>query len=84
MSDGEYNSQRSIYPNPTRQFVSIEIPANYSVTLEITNIYAQLIITRMLTNARTEINLTNNPKGTYFFKLYDQDNLVKFEKIILD
>jgi len=82
-SEIEISDEIKIFPNPTKQFVNIQIPENNPIRLEVSNIYSQLLISRMLQNGSTIINLSDYSKGVYFFKLYDKDNLLKFEKIIL-
>ncbi len=73
----------TIFPNPTEQYIWININEKIEITVEIFDVYGQSVYSAKLSNQNSKIDLSGNPKGTYFIKIINQENLLKFEKIIL-
>lgn len=73
-------STLKIYPNPTNDYISIEIPNNNS-TIEIINYNGQLVKRIMAKNQITEINISSFKSGIYLIKISD-DKGVLTKKII--
>lgn len=62
------------YPNPARDYFTLEMPkyssdARYSIY----NMNGQELISGKISNTKTQINLSNFPKGVYFFRVIDQE-----------
>ena len=69
-------SQVSIYPNPTTDYIIIEtseIPANSF--LSIMNFCGLELISRLITNPKTQLDITNLPCGVYFVRLTNERNV---------
>jgi hypothetical protein len=69
----------SIYPNPTSNYITIEAPATGRIS--ITNLNGQQLITRQITEPKTQIDIRNLPSGVYFVRLTD-DRTVEVRKFI--
>lgn len=77
--------QISILPNPTTGLVSIIVPGeNTEVkTIEVIDFLGKVIMKKMSLSNNIELDLSDNPKGIYIFKVYDT-NAVYSKKIILN
>ena len=64
------NNNINIYPNPTTGKFTIENKGD----LTICNLLGKNILSQKLTSAKTEIDLSNHPKGIYFAKIRDRGN----------
>lgn len=61
----------SIYPNPAHGSFTISstLPSGSTATVELLNIYGQLVLTERLTERKQRINLHNIPPGMYLVTL---------------
>lgn len=78
------NNTFSIYPNPTKDIVTIAIPTNFSESylLEVYNLQGQLVRKGEVTNL-TILDMKEITTGTYLFILKNEEGNVVFkEKII--
>jgi hypothetical protein len=75
----------AIYPNPTIDFVVININSNKlkSVKLELYDIVGNLLDNELLTDEKTMLRLNKFKKGIYFIKIKSNDNQI-IKKIILN
>jgi hypothetical protein len=67
------SSQILIYPNPATDKITIKIlgkPAQSG--LSIVNIEGQQLITRQITEPKTQINISTLPSGVYFVRLTNE------------
>jgi len=70
-----------VYPNPTSGLINIENTLNYSI--DVYNVNGQIVRTyKNINNDRQTIDLSNEQKGVYIIKLYN-DQEVRTAKIIL-
>ena len=72
-------SPLSIYPNPTLTTITIETPTKGS--LSINNCSGQQLITRPITESRTQIDISNLPSGVYFVRVTN-DKTVEVRKFV--
>jgi Secretion system C-terminal sorting domain len=72
-------SPLSIYPNPTLTTITIETPTKGS--LSINNCSGQQLITRPITESRTQIDISNLPSGVYFVRVTNE-RTVEVGKIV--
>lgn len=84
-------NQLHIYPNPSTGIVTIEITTEEyeqltgnSVSLEIKNIMGQLIYQSEITNPKSEIDLSEQPKGIYFYQLQSDNTILGAGKIVIE
>lgn len=85
VSDKQHKTNLSIFPNPSNgkfQFDAgdLEISANSSI--EIFNSEGKLVYKSSINNANSEIDLSNNPAGIYFVKVYNGSD-VQSGKVII-
>lgn len=73
----------NIYPNPSNGTFTF-VSAVRLVNLKIYNLLGENIYSEKLNSEKTEINLTNEPKGVYFYQIVDEKNDVKTGKIIIE
>jgi hypothetical protein len=74
----------SVYPNPTTDFLTLKIE-NYeleNLSYWLYSVNGNLIETKKVLSAETQISMTNQISGTYFLKLTEGNKDVKTFKII--
>ena len=66
-----FDSEIKVYPNPTNEFVIIDLENSYKdIAIQITNISGQAVVEQNFANAQNiEINTTELAKGTYLIKI---------------
>ncbi len=75
-----------IYPNPTKGKIQV-ISNRYSVTnIEIYNVLGQRIFRLQNTDYRIPItiDLSNQPKGIYFYRILSENEILHSEKIVIE
>lgn len=78
----EANNTISIFPNPTTS----EITVNSNVELqkiELYDISGQLLLVEKSKENKQTINLNSFSNGVYFLKLYNNERLIKNEKLVI-
>ena len=84
ISEIDYSQFIKIYPNPTRNFITIETEKlNGSQTLEMYNLQGQLITTTTFQNS-FKLDISNQSQGVYFIVIKDDGNkVINREKVIV-
>jgi hypothetical protein len=79
-----FNSVISIYPNPFKDFINIDITdaseSNIYKMRIFNNIGQEIIFTDIIQKSQT-IDLQNLPSGIYFYKLSDSNNNIQSGRI---
>lgn len=71
-----------IYPNPTRDILTIEISVNLNKSeLSILTTNGQQLLTYPITKLKTQLDISNLPGGIYFVRL-SGDQLIRMEKFV--
>lgn len=70
-----------LYPNPSKDKITIESSLTGNRCLSIMNVNSQIVIGRRITNQKTQIDISDLPAGIYFVKLQNE-NTVDVVKII--
>ncbi len=81
----EINSKNisiSLFPNPTQDFVNLEVDNYNNLTFQLFSFNGKLIQTNKLSSKNTEIKMTNLSAATYFLKILNNNKLIKTYKII--
>jgi hypothetical protein len=66
----------SIYPNPAHDNITIETSFTLSqVQLSISNLDGKQLITRQITQPKTQIDISNLPNGVYFVRLTNDETV---------
>jgi hypothetical protein len=71
----------TISPNPTNGIFSIAFPENIS-SIQITNVLGQKIYTSEINSSKSEIDLSDKPKGIYFVRIIAEEK-ISTQKIII-
>jgi len=72
-----------ISPNPNKGLFKIELKTNTSGNLSIMNSVGQIILKIEITQEQTLINLSNSPRGVYYYQFTAKDNKTAKGKIII-
>ncbi|MES2592480.1 MAG: SBBP repeat-containing protein [Bacteroidota bacterium] len=72
----------AIYPNPTNGIFVIEHP-NTKATIEIYSVVGEKVFKSITTTSKSEIDLSSGPKGIYFIRLTQDDNIIKMDKLVI-
>ena len=77
------NNQIRIYPNPTKEIITVEnLIQTDNKSIIIKNIIGEIVLTNNTKNKLVSFNLSHLQSGIYFIE-FSSDNGVKIEKIIL-
>ena len=74
----------TIYPNPTKGIVYIQSDNNISFRIELTNLLGENIFISDVVICNVKVDLTDYVKGIYFIKVYDNNELIKTDKIVYE
>ena len=82
------NNQITIYPNPAKEQITIDLGTNSNIVggnYKIINTLGQEVLNGVLSSQQNNIQLNNvKGQGIYFVKIYDNSkNLIKTKKIII-
>jgi hypothetical protein len=69
-------SRVSLYPNPASEYVTIRIAAPVTSQLTISNINGEELITRQITQPKTQLDISSLPSGVYFVRLTSEKSVV--------
>ncbi|MES2591101.1 MAG: T9SS type A sorting domain-containing protein [Bacteroidota bacterium] len=72
----------SVYPNPSTGIFTCIAPAMSEI--KIYNVLGAVVYTGKITSEKTEINLTQQPKGVYFYQLTGNEHAAKSGRIIIE
>ena len=77
------NIDASVYPNPTTDFLILNVPEieeNY--TYQVTDINGKLLNTGLINNTQTNLDFSSYVIGTYFIKLVQANSNIKTFQVI--
>jgi len=78
----QQKSRLSIYPNPVSDYITIETSAITNTSqLSISNLSGQEVITRQITEQKTQLDISSLPQGIYFVRLTN-DKTITMGKLI--
>lgn len=73
----------SVYPNPTTDIVRCTFKGNLANTrLQVLDVYGKLLMEQNVTEATTEINLSDKASGIYFLRVVDGNNVLTTQKVV--
>ena len=80
------NIDFNIYPNPTYNFLNVEIVTHSGVArnnkIKIVNTLGQITQTTNIQNQKTILNISALQNGIYFLQVFDAEKLISTQKII--
>lgn len=72
-----------IYPNPAKDELMVVLNGfEDNTTIHVYNSNGRILLTKQFNSASGKIDISNLPKGIYFIKIQDEQNHVKFMKLI--
>ena len=79
----------NVFPNPTNGIVSIELEdyiltRDNIVTIEVIDVLGNLIHTKLVSEQNISISLGDFPKGLYFIQLLNNDEIIDYQKVMLE
>ena len=74
----------TIYPNPNNGIINITLSSELSKnsTLEIYDAIGKLIVTEYLSSELNTLNISNLSNGIYSFRVLNNNNMVKYGKLV--
>ena len=74
----------NIFPNPTKDFVQVEIinHQNTSLNYQLVDLSGRVIKEGLLQNQRNQISLDDTAKGVYILKVFNNNAMAGFKKLI--
>lgn len=80
------NVNPKIYPNPARDFLTLELNESYlnHPTFSILDVAGREIMTQNIINSKTNIDLSNYLSGIYFLTIKEDGRLLKTVKLLKD
>jgi hypothetical protein len=80
----EHELTVSIYPNPTSQYVNLELPnsIDFITHVEILDMNGKTLSSRNVQSTRAQIDVANLSKGVYFVLAYTQSGMIIKEKFV--
>lgn len=83
VTDYLYQQSVKIFPNPSKGLFIVQTDVKVT-SVEVFNVAGQRIFTGIINNNRTNIDLTQHPKGVYMYKLYNKEKAVASGKLIIE
>ena len=77
----EHDNLVKVYPNPTKQFVTIE--AEGMIEVSVYNTLGQCVINKEVADAQTTIDLQNTSEGLYLLRVKTEDGTIS-KRIVVD
>ena len=75
-------SATKVYPNPTSEYVNLEMPYAFDYVFELYDINGKRLLEQQKTNKVERINLSSFTKGVYLIKLKTQIDRKEFKLVI--
>lgn len=69
----------TIYPNPVKDMLSIDVAFNETFGLSIINQFGQKILTKSLSGKKNQINTNSLPSGIYFISISSNNRFYNFK-----
>jgi hypothetical protein len=74
--DEKQKSKLSLYPNPASNLITVETLSTLTqYQLSIMNVDGQQLITRQITQPKTQLDISNLPSGVYFVRITNNRTL---------
>lgn len=83
--DNSSDCHFNLYPNPASNSINIEFKGDYpnpEYSIEVLNFVGQSLIRKIVSDQKTKIDISEQPKGIYFVKI-DFNNTVFTKKLII-
>lgn len=81
--DFDLQDSFKLYPNPVKDFITIEMNTSNGAKLDVFDVTGNLLISKELKTTSTKLNISNLPVGIYLFKI-SNDTGTAMKKVIKD
>lgn len=71
-----------VYPNPSNGDVTVKAIKNFN-QIEVLNVAGEKVYSSTLNGNELNIDLKNQPKGIYFYRISSEDSMIKTGKLII-
>lgn len=78
------NSEITVYPNPSNGIFQIKSISSQINIIEITNVLGEKIYSAYINCDKAEIDLSNQTKGVYFYKIKNEKETIETGKLIIN
>lgn len=84
ISDYTMENEIKVYPNPAKKNSTLKIQ-NYNspVTFEIIDVNGRVVYTQLIKSSEAKISLSVLKSGVYMYRLSNQNEILKQDKIII-
>jgi len=82
LNETTINLELSVYPNPTTNYITLNIESTNSLSFQLIDFQGKVIEQQKLTENSTIIKMERLPKAIYFLQVSDKNKTVKTFKII--
>ncbi len=79
-NDTDWTSQVNIYPNPTSEWLNIDLPNAEDITLQIMDLSGKNVFNKKI-NTSNPLNISDLSKGTYILKINFDEKII-FKKMV--
>lgn len=80
--------QVTVYPNPSKGVFDLRITMDdlrfKNIEIEVTNVLGEIVYHSELLTPNSELNLSSQSKGMYFYKITDENGIVATGKLIIN
>ena len=73
----------NVYPSPSSEFLMIESEIKSTLDIKLINLNGEEVMSFEM-NGDKKVDLSNLPKASYLLNIFDGDNLIRTEKIIIE
>jgi len=86
ISDIEQLKNIQVYPNPANDYINVKFcdNSNSDCFISIYNIQGKLMISRKLELIDSKIYISDFKTGIYIFKIFDNEKVLKLDKLIIE
>ncbi|PIF34283.1 putative delta-60 repeat protein/predicted secreted protein (Por secretion system target) [Flavobacterium sp. 9] len=81
--DFELQNSFKLYPNPVKDFITIEMNSSDNAKLNVFDVTGQIVLSKELKATSTKLNISNLPTGVYMFQISNETGIVT-KKVIKD
>lgn len=82
IKETKINLKMNVYPNPTVDFLSLEVENNENLSYQLYDLKGKLITSKKITDKKTTISMQNLSTATYVLRVVKDNKIIKSFKII--
>jgi len=84
INENSINLRTSVYPNPTTDFLKLEVESEslYGLTYELFDLSGKLVASQKVNDTQTSIDIESFSKATYLLRVVQNNQIIKTYRII--